>query len=141
LLLFAWCFYSLILWALQDTKGQVEFVRWNLRRMFAVTGCITVMSGAIVHHWPLKWRFLASQAELDEFADRLEGGLQMPNRSAVGLFVINKAEMRGHMPCLWTDPDPAGHSGFVRCPPEQAKSFNLWWDERMNPRWQLIIED
>lgn len=110
--------------------------------MLVVTACIAAIGGAIVHRWPLQWRFAISQAELDQFADRLESGFQMPKPTAVGLFVVRKAEMRRGLPCLWTDPDPSGHAGFVRCTPEQADWFNLGiGTHSINDRWQFIRED
>lgn len=141
LMLFAWCFYALIYMVIQDAKGPVEPPRWALRQMFAVTACIAVMAGAVVNHWPLRLRFAVSRPQLDQFADQLAAGRRLSTPRVAGLFVIKKAEMRGGLPCFWTDPDPSGYSGFVRCTPKQAHGFNLWFTEQMNDRWQLIIED
>lgn len=145
LLLFAWCFYGLAFLAAQDAKRQMESLRFSLRQIFIVTACVAVIVGALVNHWPFRWRFALSLQELDQFADRIDGGLEIEKPKAVGLFVIEKAEVRTiggkRVPCLWTDPDTAGPTGFVRCMPEQAHRFNLWSTERMNDRWQLIIED
>lgn len=141
LMLSAWCFYSLVYLVLEDAKGPVEAPRWTLRQMFAVTACIAVMVGAVINHWPLRWRFAISQPQLDQFADQLADGRQLSTPRAVGLFVIKKAEMRHGLPCLWTHPDPSGYSGFVRCTPSQVQGFNIWFTEQMNDRWQLILED
>ena len=145
LLLFAWCFYGLAFLAVRDAKRQMESLRFNLRQIFVVTGCIAVIVGALVNHWPLRWRFALSLPELDQFADRLDGGMEIVRPIAVGWFVIQQAVVRtisGKLvPCLWTDPETAGATGFVRCTPEEAHRFNLWYSERMNDRWQLIIED
>lgn len=141
LLLWAWCFYALIYLGLQPPKRQAESLRWTLRQMFVVTGCLAMIFGAIVNHWPLLWRFAISQQRLDQFADQLVDGRQLSTPRAVGLFVIRKAEMRDGLPCLWTDPDPSGYSGFVRCTPRQVQGFNIWFTEQMNDRWQLILED
>lgn len=142
LLLFGWCFCIFVFWALLSPERRIEFIRWDLRQMFAIVGCVAMIVGALVQHWPLKLRFAVSLSELDRLADQLEEGWQMPEPATAGLFVIRKAELRRGTPCLWTEPDSAGPVGFVRCTPEQAESFpNLWNNEQMNERWQLIIED
>jgi hypothetical protein len=116
-------------------------VQWSLRQVFIVTACVAIIVGAMVHRWPLWWRFAASQAALDQFADRVENGLQISRPQAVGWFMIERAEMRKGVPCLWTAPDLAGSTGFVRCAPNQAERFNLWSNQRLNDRWQFISED
>ncbi|HUY91445.1 MAG TPA: hypothetical protein VMV10_22085 [Pirellulales bacterium] len=137
LLLWTWCSYALIYSGLQNPKRQAECLRRTLQRMFVVVGCLAVIIGAIINHWPLRWRFMISRPELDQLADRVEGGLKLERPRAVGLFAIKSAAMRGSVPCLWIDSETC----FARCAPEQVQGFNLWSTESMNDRWQLINED
>ena len=141
LLLFAWCFYAICYMDLQHRKRQIESLQWTLRQLFVVIGCLAVIIGAIVNHWPLRWRFAISLAKMEQLADQMEGGLELEGPRAVGLFLVEKAELKRGVPCFWTDANSAGPVGFVRCTPEQAHNFNLWSTERMNDRWQLIVED
>ena len=141
LLLCAWSCYALTYMGLQNPKKQAESLQWSLRRMFVVIGFLAVIFGAIVNHWPLRWRFAISLPKLDQYADQLEGGLEMEGPRAIGLLLVEKAELERGVPCFWTDANLAGPVGFVRCSPEQAHSFNLWCTEQMNDRWQLIVED
>jgi len=137
LLLWVWCSYALIYSGLEAPKQQVESLHWSLRQMFMVTACLAVIIGAIFNHWPMLWRFAISVPEMDRIADQVESGLEVKKPQAVGLFVIEKATMRSGIPCLWID----GETCFARCKPEQVQGFNLWSTERMNDRWQLILED
>ena len=113
LLLIAWCYYVL---AFHVVRGPGREIRHRAvefaSNVFVVTACVAIIVGAMVHRWPLQWRFTTSRAALDRFADRVENGLQISKPQAVGWFMIERAEMRKGVPCLWTAPDLAGSTGL-----------------------------
>jgi hypothetical protein len=111
--------------------------QWSLRQMLFAIACVAVLLATVFQHWPFRARFLLSQSAFNELADRLESGLEMEGSRTAGLFMIERATMRGKIPCLWLDPETC----FARCKPEQVQGFNLWSTERMSDRWQLINED
>lgn len=111
--------------------------QWSLRQILFMVACVAMLLGTVFQHWPLRARFLLSHSAFDELADRLESGQEVEVPKEVGLFLIERAKMRGGVPCLWIDPEIC----FSRCTPKQVHRFNLWSTERMYDRWQLIIED
>lgn len=80
---------------------------------------------------------------MDQFADAVKGGSNIALPGRVGAFVISKTEIGpGEIVCLWTDTNPSGPSGFVRCSPEHARdSFALWAYVSLNDEWQLVFLD
>jgi len=100
--------------------------------------------------WPLKLTFAASRPEFEAMARKLDAGHEMTVPRKLGRFIIVKAEMRNGRPCLWTDTDPSGFSGFVRNPyggVNMAKglypndAFNLWSCIKLDGDWAFIDED
>src|SRR2546427_2353374 len=101
------------------TSILVGFTRFKKYRVLPVMGlsliCACIMISAVTTDWPLRAAYAASRRSLDALESKIRAGeqLRMPRRA--GFFTIRKAEVYYNgIVCLWTGPDPAGNTGFVR---------------------------
>jgi hypothetical protein len=92
-------------------------------------------------HWPLRASYAMSRGSLDAVAQRIRSGEHVTIPRRAGLFTVRRVELSRHdIVCLWTQPDPAGSTGFVQCRRDYVP-FNLWSIIRLDDRWQFISED
>lgn len=143
---------SMVLWGIVFSIPVVVlgsvFVGWRRhtqRSVFtALSGslaCLALIASVAIWQWPLRISYGSSRSGFDSLAQRVRAGeqLQMPQR--VGLFRVRKAEVsRQGVVCLWTLPNPAGSTGFVRCGRDHVP-FNLWSLVKLDDHWQFISED
>jgi hypothetical protein len=102
--------------------------------------CLGVTISVAVWDWPLRLAFAASRPALERAAADVRSGKQVVNER-VGVFFIRSGNMTGaNIPCLWTDTNPAGRTGFVQTRPD-VLPFNLWSAIHLDDRWYLISED
>ena len=104
--------------------------------------CLSLILSVGVTCWPLRVSFALSRNAFEAVALRVRSGERVSTPSRIGLFRIRQAELsNGGVVCLWTDLDPAGHTGFVQCDQDKAVKFNLWSIIPLEDRWQFISED
>jgi cytochrome c oxidase subunit IV len=103
--------------------------------------CLLIICSVAMTHWPLRVAYALSRGSFDALARRVRAGEVVATPVHVGFFIIRRAELsRSDIVCLWTDPDPAGSTGFVQCRPDYVP-FNLWSQIRLDDHWQFISED
>lgn len=104
--------------------------------------CLLIFLSVPMTNWPLRVAFKFSRQSFDRIANQLQVGRTYPEPIHIGLFSIKKAEvykLNGKV-CLWTDMDPAGKTGFTKCPINNVP-FNLWSIIQLDENWQFIAED
>ncbi len=102
---------------------------------------VLVSASVPAFQWPLLLAYRLSQGPLDHLAARLQAGEPVSVPRVAGRFTIEKAELsRDGIPCLWTNPDPSGRTGFIQTPPHHVP-FNLASMIHLDQRWQYISED
>ncbi len=94
--------------------------------------------------WPMRVHFALYRREFGELASQVQAGGAVPMPRRIGLFIIRSAGARptGSV-FFWTDPDPGGPTGFVRCAPGTVigDQFNLWSSHSLGGGWFFIAED
>lgn len=118
-------------------KAIFTNVRVALAGIAAIAICVSVWTS----NWPVKVRFLFSQAQFDALASDVENGNAVNVPVWAGSYRIRKVEVRktGAI-CFWTDLSPSGYSGVVRCS-ENKMDFNIWSHIHIVDDWRLISED
>jgi hypothetical protein len=129
-----------------DNRTPGYRMQWSLRQLLLIVTCIAVVLSTLAQQWPFRVRFALSRPALESLAVRVEQGDPTAKSGIAGLFYVRLTQTRGHdYICLWTDLNPTGYAGFVRCAPRQAahlKNFvNLWSQTRMDYQWQFVVED
>ncbi len=104
--------------------------------------CLVTFVSVPITNWPLRAAFKLCHSSFDKIASSLQAGKTFPNPIQIGFFSIKKAEictLNGKI-CLWTNLDPAGKTGFTKCPINNVP-FNLWSIIKLDNDWQFISED
>jgi hypothetical protein len=102
---------------------------------------LTIVISVAATHWPLRVSYTLSRSAFDALAARVLSGEHITTPVRTGVFSIQRAELSHQgIVCLWTHPDPAGSTGFVKCRRDYVP-FNLWSIVRLDNRWQFISED
>lgn len=114
----------------------------NIRQRTTLAVSLLALSMSVMAtDWPLRLNYLVSRAEIDRIAAQIDAGENVSFPRRVGLLQVMAAGKHGNgAVCLWTALDPAGKTGFVRCPKGDA-GFNLWSVMSLDDRWQFITED
>ncbi len=120
--------------------------RKHSRRLAILAACLLVGSAAAnaameITSFPLRIGYHLSKGQMDDLADKLLSGDDVSAPRWVGVLRVKKAEVSANgIACLWTQPHPAGNTGFVMTSPDYVP-FNLWSHTRIDDRWQFISED
>jgi hypothetical protein len=94
-----------------------------------------------VTNWPFRLLFFISRSSIERAANQVQAGNPPKTPFRVGLFRIEKAELKSKgVVCLWTDPDPGGDKGFVRHEGEIVP-LNLFTCIDLDRRWKYVEED
>ncbi len=102
---------------------------------------LAVAASVIVTAWPLRLSYLLSRPTLERLAMTVQAGEPPDGPVRVGLFVIKRTEVsRQGLVCLWTELDPKGNTGFVRCGANGLPA-NLWSSIQLDEQWNLVAED
>lgn len=115
--------------------------RWSAA-VLAWSAFAVIVSVAVTH-WPLRITFALSRAALADAARRVEAGEESRVPRRIGLFTIREARAwggRGDPICLWTEPNTAGSTGFVRSARDDAPC-SPWSSVRLDAEWWFITED
>src|SRR5437870_4867916 len=103
--------------------------------------CLAAIISVAVTHWPLRVTYSLHRRAFDSLAQRVRAGEDVTSPRRVGVFTIRRAELYYNgIVCLWTDPQPAGNTGFVQCGRDHVP-FSLWSIVRLDDGWQFISED
>jgi hypothetical protein len=107
---------------------------------------LVALGGLIVSvpwtQWPLRVAFAISRPALADLAQQLAAGEYPGFPCRAGAFLILRGETDQGRPCLWTDTNPSGRTGFVkRTATVPNNAFNLWSDVELDADWRLISED
>jgi hypothetical protein len=113
----------------------------RLRPVLAGAVALTVVTTVSATAWPLRLTHALSRPALDRLAVAVQAGQRPSGDVRAGFFVIKQAEIsRKGVVCLWTDLNPVGRTGFVRCPAD-ALPGNLWSSIQLDEQWHLVSED
>lgn len=92
-------------------------------------------------NWPFRLMFILSRPSIERAANLVQVGNPPKTPFRVGLFRIEKAELKSKgVVCLWTDPDPGGDKGFIRHQGENVP-LNLFTCINLDGRWKYVEED
>ena len=117
--------------------------KYGFTRLAVTTGLASVVFAAsiVATQWPLRLGFWVSSGEFDAVASNIQNARSVSTPFWIGPFKIKGTETNAHgIVCLWTDPTPGDHDGFVRTS-RDFLPFNLWSSVKLSDRWQYIAED
>ncbi|MBN1341139.1 MAG: hypothetical protein JXQ73_00565 [Phycisphaerae bacterium] len=123
---------------------------WRIRRraprwlLVAAVALWAAGASVPVTQWPLRLVFAAYRSKLDHVAELVRTGGKTGQRENVGPFTIRMAEVnRVGAICLWTDLNPAGYTGFMKCSPALVARQNaLFWSvTHLDGEWYLVEMD
>ncbi len=89
---------------------------YDRRYLCLWVACLLGIASIPFTNWPLRLSFGAMKGELEDIATKASKGKSVAVPVSVGPCVIRRVEMRDGRPCLWTDTNPSGYTGFVRNP-------------------------
>jgi hypothetical protein len=123
---------------------QHRYKTYSARKMrpLIVIACLAIFVSVPITNWPLRVSFKLWRSSFDKIASSLQTGKTFPKPIQVGFFSVKKAEvykLNGKI-CLWTNLDPAGKTGFTKCPINDVP-FNLWSIIHLDKEWQFVSED
>ena len=138
-------------WASAATRRIARSRRAPLLAWPLVLAAALAPLSILLTPWPLHLAFLASRPALDRLADRVAAGQGITSPEWAGLFrVVGSAvdPSSGNVGLI-IDPDPSGHSGFVRVgaapsvPAGRSSGpfYNLYLDLKLCDRWRYECED
>lgn len=112
------------------------------RQALALAMFLLIVGSIVETQWPLRLAFAISRPSLDQLAEQIREHGRIREQRRAGLFVVRTSQVTADgVVCLWTEPDPWGNTGFVKCAPERAQRFNLWSTLQLSDDWQLVSED
>jgi hypothetical protein len=131
------------------TASITGWAHHSSRRIWPdVTACIGLMilvASAAVTAWPLRLTFLASRAQLEALATRVEAGQTIEAPLWVGVFRIARTEIRPPGwrggTCLWVFSHPGHPTGLVRSDRPDGPGVNVNRSIRLSEHWYYISED
>jgi hypothetical protein len=122
-----------------DLGGRVRFSVLHCALVLALALC---MLSVPLTQWPLRLAFAISRPALDDLAVRLSAGDYPEFPCRAGVFWIKSGQTNQGRPCLWTDPQSSGPTGFVKRTATAPNNwFNLWSDVALDADWRLVSED
>lgn len=122
---------------------------YDRRYLSLWVACLLGIASIPFTNWPLRLSFGAMKGEFEAIAAKASQGQPVAVPIKVGPCFIRRVEMRDGRPCLWTDTNSNGFTGFVRNPYGYAKApgippnlaFNLWSGVTLDGDWAFISED
>lgn len=131
---FLWTQPALTLWNTQP--------RLLIRRLAVVVACVSAILSVPVSQWPAFVAFHAFQPELERLAERVKKGEAISSPQRIGLFVIYDASISpDRVPCLWTDLNVSGKTGFIQCSDTEQFRYPLWSAHKMSSAWHFVMEE
>ena len=113
------------------------------RRAAFIAGSVSLalIASVMATAWPLRLSYLLSRPSLQRLGMAIDAGQRPNGPIRVGLFVVKRAEVsRQGRVCLWTELEPDGNTGFIRCGVHGLPA-NLWSSIRLDEQWYLVAED
>jgi hypothetical protein len=107
----------------------------------AASVSLAAIASVMATAWPLRLSYLLSRPSLQRLGTAIDPGQRTDGPVRAGLFVVKRAEVspQGRV-CLWTELEPGGNTGFVRCG-MNGLPVNLWSSIQLDEQWYLVAED
>ena len=122
---------------------RLAHVKSASRRAAFIAGSVSLalIASVMATAWPLRLSYLLSRPSLQRLGTAIDPGQRTDGPVRAGLFVVKRAEVsRQGRVCLWTELEPDGNTGFVRCG-MNGLPVNLWSSIQLDEQWYLVAED
>lgn len=134
-LIYGWSFVEIFPWP------GVMRPSWRVRMVALASVAVTI--SVIMTYWPLRLAFAFVRPQFETHATQVDQG-RLPQRlTRLGVFPILEAgKNRSGGLYFWTDDDPTGYGGIVKCSDRLLnQKFNVWSSVSLGGGWYFIHED